>query len=45
MQYSLEKITTPEACDVLLTLAHKKKETLERKRRNLGPTDKNKYLR
>lgn len=35
MNYSLEKITTLEACDALLELANKDKETLERRRRNL----------
>jgi hypothetical protein len=36
MKYSLEKISTVEACNTLLASAQKKKQTLERKRRNLG---------
>jgi hypothetical protein len=36
MQYSLDKISTVQICDDLLTRAHEKKETLERKKRNLG---------
>jgi len=36
MQYKLEKIDTVEACDVLLISAQKKKQNLERRRRNLG---------
>jgi hypothetical protein len=36
MKYSLEKIDTTQACDALLTKALKKKQTLVRKRRNLG---------
>ena len=36
MDYSLEKIDTVVACDALLMSAQKKKQSLERKRRNLG---------
>jgi len=36
MRYSLEKINTLQACDALLTRAQAKRQTLERKRRNLG---------
>jgi hypothetical protein len=36
MQYSLNKITTVTACNALLAKAQKTKQTLERKRRNLG---------
>jgi hypothetical protein len=36
MNYSLEKISTVAACDALLILAQKKKQTLERRRRNFG---------
>lgn len=36
MNYSLEKISTAEACDALLATAQKEKESLERRRRNLG---------
>src|SRR5690242_13878223 len=36
MKYSLEKISTVSACDALLVSAQKKKQNLERKRRNLG---------
>jgi hypothetical protein len=36
MQYSLNKITTVTACNALLAKAQKVKQTLERKRRNLG---------
>ena len=36
MQYSLEKITTVAGRDTLLTMAQKKKQKLERRRRNLG---------
>jgi hypothetical protein len=36
MKYLLEKISTVAACDHLLTLAQKRKQNLERKRRNLG---------
>lgn len=36
MNYTLEKIGTVAACDTLLATALKKKEILERKRRNLG---------
>jgi hypothetical protein len=36
MKYSLEKISTVQACDTLLASAQKKKQTLEIKRRNLG---------
>jgi len=35
MNYSLEKITTVAACDALLEVANKDKESLERRRRNL----------
>ena len=38
MNYSLEKIRTLQACDTLLVRAHKKKQSLERKQRNLGET-------
>jgi hypothetical protein len=38
MRYSLEKVNTPQACDVLLTQAQIKKQRLERRRRNLGET-------
>ena len=36
MTYSLEKIDTTAACDMLLTLAYNQKEKLERRRRRLG---------
>jgi hypothetical protein len=36
MQYSLNKVTTVTACNALLAKAQKVKQTLERKRRNLG---------
>lgn len=36
MNYALEKIGTVAACDTLLATALKKKQNLERKRRNLG---------
>lgn len=36
MKYSVEKISTVEACDILLANAHRKKEALERRRRRLG---------
>jgi hypothetical protein len=36
MIYSLERISTVEACDALLALAQKEKENLERRKRNLG---------
>jgi hypothetical protein len=36
MRYSLEKVSTPQACDALLTPAHVRKQRLERRRRNLG---------
>ncbi|MBT1701051.1 hypothetical protein KK083_29430 [Fulvivirgaceae bacterium PWU4] len=36
MNYSLERISTVEACDTLLAMAQKEKENLERRRRNLG---------
>lgn len=36
MQYSLHKIGTVAACDTLLATAQKRKQALERKRRNLG---------
>jgi len=36
MQYSLEKISTVVKCDALLASARKKKQTLERRTRNLG---------
>ena len=36
MQYSLDKISTVQACDDLLALAQRKNRTLDRKRRNLG---------
>lgn len=36
MNYSLERISTVEACDALLALAQKEKENLERRKRNLG---------
>jgi hypothetical protein len=36
MNYSLEKISTVKACDAVLAWAQKKKQTLERRRRNLG---------
>jgi hypothetical protein len=35
MDYSLDKVTTREACDELLELANDDKESLERRRRNL----------
>jgi hypothetical protein len=38
MRYSLEKVNTTQACDVLLTQAGVKKQRLERRRRNLGET-------
>jgi hypothetical protein len=38
MNYSLEKIRTVEACGALLTLAYKKRESLERRRRKVGET-------
>jgi len=36
MQYSLEKISTVAQCDALLASAQKKKQTMERRTRNLG---------
>src|SRR5688500_11393262 len=36
MNYSLEKIETVQACDELLAMAQEEKESLERRRRNLG---------
>jgi hypothetical protein len=36
MRYSFEKIDTVQACDTLLIRACKKKQNLERRRRNLG---------
>jgi hypothetical protein len=36
MQYSLDKISTVQACDDLLMRAQEKKQTLERRRRNQG---------
>jgi len=36
MKYSADKISTVQACDDLLTRAQRKKQTLARKRRNLG---------
>ena len=36
MNYTLDKISTVPACDALLAGAHRKKQTLERRRRNLG---------
>ena len=36
MNYSLEKISTAQACDALLELANEDKENLERRRRNMG---------
>jgi len=36
MQYSLEKISTVQACNDLLTRAQQKRRALDRKRRNLG---------
>jgi len=35
MNYSLDKVTTVEACDALLEVAQEDKESLERRRRNL----------
>jgi prefoldin subunit 5 len=36
MRYSFEKISTAASCETLLASAQKKKQSLERKRRNLG---------
>lgn len=36
MKYALEKINTIAGCDALLIAAQKKRQTLERRRRNLG---------
>ena len=36
MQYSFKKISTVQGCDILLTNAQKKKQSLERRRRKLG---------
>jgi hypothetical protein len=36
MRYSLERIGTVQACDTLLARAREKKQSLERRRRNLG---------
>jgi len=36
MRYSFEKVNTVQTCDALLAGAQRKKQTLERKRRNLG---------
>ena len=36
MKYVLERISTVQACDALLAGAQKKKQNLERRRRNLG---------
>ena len=41
MNYSLEKISTVEACDALLAIAQTEKENLERRRRNLGESISN----
>jgi hypothetical protein len=38
MNYSLERISTVTACDALLILAQKDKESLERRKRNMGET-------
>lgn len=36
MNYSLEKVTTIEQCEALMLLAGKEKDSLDRRRRNLG---------
>lgn len=36
MRYSLEKVSTTQACDALLAKAEVRKQRLERRRRNLG---------
>ena len=41
MKYTLEKISTVEACETLLATAFRKKQILERKRRNLGESISN----